>query len=79
MDEVSFGGGPHMNGVEGLDSRPGLAIPGYFVHVLLSPVVLLLDALDSNHGNSILVAPLAIAGLELRSLLEKLLVPSAYH
>ena len=45
----------HMDGAQSLGSRPGLAIPGYFVHVLLSPVVLLLDALDSNHGNSILV------------------------
>ena len=40
-------------------SQPGLAIPECFVHVLRSPVVLLHDALDSNHGSSMLVLPYA--------------------
>ena len=69
----------YLRDPEAVDYQLELAILECFVHVPLSPVVLLHDALDSNHGSSILVSPLAIDGLELRSLLERLLVPSVYH
>ena len=49
------------DGSSSLEHQSWLAIPGYFAHVLLSPVVLLLHALDSNHGSSMPVMLYAIA------------------
>ena len=69
----------YLRDPEGVGYQLELAILEYFVHVLLSPLALPHDALDSNHGCSILVPPLAIDGLEFRSLLERSLVPSVYH
>ena len=39
-----------MDGAQSLGSQPGLAISRCFVHVLLSRLVQLHDALNSNHG-----------------------------
>ena len=69
----------YLRDPEGVGYQLELAILEYFIHVLLSTLVLSHDALDSNHGISILASPLAIDGLELRSLLERSLVPSVYH
>ena len=45
VDHVEYSHDP-----SGLGYQLELAILGYSVHVLLSPVVLLHDALGSNHG-----------------------------
>ena len=42
----------YLRDPEGVGYQLELAILEYFVHVLLSPLVLLHGALDSNHGSS---------------------------
>ena len=43
----------YQHDLEAVDYQLELAILGYFAHVLLSPLVLLHGALDSNHGNQL--------------------------